>query len=275
MGYATSSPVSRSCCRRRFSAGERRTASPTPLSPPPERRADGAGAKLRDLLHPDELVELVNRGRKKGTVQVTDEKTTWTEERTNAGPANWYPDVAIEIGQILAQRFLESLGRMAPRYLDARVAAAVQAEAEHQASMRSAPEPSGALLTSDPLDLLTANSLRGTALTGGGVLFDWPAYHMANPQAVGHSGGPRPVTFTVESAQNGTHWVRVTSPADPLPEEVALALFGATTKTPLIGVAAPRCSASATRAACGRRSRPSSPRPASTLAGPAIRPPKG
>jgi hypothetical protein len=195
--------------------------------------------KLRDLLHPDELVELVNRGRKKGTVQVTDEKTTWTEERTNAGPANWYPDVAIEIGQIMAQRFLESLGRMAPRYLDARVAAGVQAEAEHQASIRSAPEPSGALLTSDPLDVLTANSLRGTALTGGGVLFDWPGYHMANPQAVGHAGGPRPVTFTVEPAQNGTHWVRVTSPADPLPEEVALALFGATTKTPLIGVAAP------------------------------------
>src|SRR6476469_2393541 len=194
---------------------------------------------LRDLLHPDELVELVNRGRKKGTVQVTDEKTTWTEERTNAGPANWYPDVAIEIGQILAQRFLESLGRMAPRYLEARVAAAVQAEAEHQASMRSAPEPSGALLTSDPLDVLTANSLRGTALTGGGVLFDWPGYHMANPQAVGHAGGPRPVTFTVEPAHIGTHLVRVTSPADSLPEEFVFAIYGATTETPLIGVAAP------------------------------------
>jgi hypothetical protein len=191
-------------------------------------------AKLPELIRPSELGELVNRGRKKGTVQVTDDKKTWTEEQSNLGPATWYPDVAVEVGQILAKRFIESIERIAPRYLDARVASVVAEEAARLQSLTDAPEPTDGILTSAAIDVLTADALKA-----GGVHFDWPGYHTANPEAVGNKQVSRQVVFSVEPAQNGTYWVRVTSPADPLPEEVALALFGATTMTPLLAVSSP------------------------------------
>ncbi len=191
-------------------------------------------AKLPELLRPADLGELVNRGRKKGTVQVTDDKKTWTEEQSNLGPATWYPDVAVEVGQLLAKRFIESIERIAPRYLDARVAAVIAEEAAEQQSLPDAPEPTDGILTSAPADVLTLDALKA-----GGVQFDWPGYQLANPEAVGSSQVARQVMFTVEQAQNSTYWVRVTSPADPLPEEVSLALFGSTTMAPLLAVSSP------------------------------------
>ena len=191
-------------------------------------------AKLPELLRPADLGELVNRGRKKGTVQVTDDKKTWTEEQSNVGPSKWYPDVAVEVGQVLAQRFIQSIERIAPRYIDARVAAVLAQEAEEQQCLTEAPEPTDGILTSTPADVLTRD-----ALTSGGVQFDWPGYHVANPDAVGSSQVTRQVVFTVEPAQNSTYWVRATAPADPLPEEMALALFGSTTMTPLLAVSSP------------------------------------
>ncbi|MGB7983462.1 MAG: hypothetical protein WCF36_22005 [Candidatus Nanopelagicales bacterium] len=120
--------------------------------------ADGGTAlvaKLPELLRPADLGELVNRGRKKGTVQVTDDKKTWTEEQSNVGPAKWYPDVAVEVGQMLAKRFIQSMERIAPRYIDARVAAVLAQEAEEQQCLTDAPEPTDGILTSTPADVLT------------------------------------------------------------------------------------------------------------------------
>lgn len=191
-------------------------------------------AKLPELIRPADLGVLVNRGRKKGTVQVTDDKTTWTEEQSNLGPATWYPDVAVEVGQLLAKRFVDSLERICPRYLNARVAAVVAEETERKQSLIDAPEPTGGILISSPVDVLTV-----AALTAGGVTFDWPGYHLANPEAVGRTQVSRQVCFCIEPAQGGSYWVRVTSPHDPLPEEVALALFGSETMTPRLTVVAP------------------------------------
>ncbi|HKE74207.1 MAG TPA: hypothetical protein VKB57_11365 [Acidimicrobiales bacterium] len=199
--------------------------------------ADGGKAlvaRLPDLIRPSDLGELVNRGRKKGTVQVTDDKTTWSEERSNLGPATWYPDVAVEVGQALARRFIESLERITQRYLDARVATAVAEEAKTVQCLTDAPEPTDGVLTSAPIDVLTANALKA-----GLVKFDWPGYHLAYPTSVGNKQVARHVDFWVEPAQNGTYWVRVSSPADPLPEEVAVALFGDTAKTSRLAVVSP------------------------------------
>lgn len=190
--------------------------------------------ELPNLIRPADLETVVNRGRKKGTIRVTDDKTTWTEEQSNLGPEIWFPDVSVEIGQVLAQRFIESVARMGPRYIDARVAAVVQAEMTSKQSLLDAPEASAGIVTSHPIDQLTLS-----ALTSGGVLFDWPGYHFANPGAVGRVQVARQVCYCIEPAQNGTYWIRVTSPADPLPEEVALALFGTSTMSDRLAVSAP------------------------------------
>lgn len=192
-------------------------------------------ARLPELIRPAELKTLVNRGRKKGTVQVTDDKTTWTEEQPDQGPSKWFPDVAVEIGQVLAQHFVQSIERIAPRYLDARVATVVEFELQRQVSLLDAPEPGGSgIIPSQPIDALTIG-----ALTSGDVRFDWPAYRSANPVATGRKGVLRQVCFGVEKPQNGTYWVRVTSPNDPTVEEVAFALFGSPTMAGEIGVSAP------------------------------------
>jgi hypothetical protein len=190
--------------------------------------------RLPDLLRPSDLHALVNKARKMGTVQVTNGNKTWIEEQTGQGPATWFPDVAVEVGEILAERLTEALARMVPRYLEARVAAGVQAEKTQRVSLLEAPEPAGPLLTSHPADPLAA-----AALQVGTVRFDWPKYHLANPDAVGKVQVPRQVTYSIEKPQNGTYWVRVTSPADPIPEEVALALFGDTRASDYIEVSAP------------------------------------
>jgi hypothetical protein len=192
-------------------------------------------ARLPELIRPDEMSALIDRGRKKGTILVTDEKTTWAEEEPHKGPLTWFPDVAVEIGQVLAQHFLRSIERMVPRYLDARVAAATEQEARQRASIFEAPEPStDSIIPSEPIDVLTIG-----ALVSGGVLFDWAVYRAANPTATGHKGELRPLSIWLEQPQNGTFWVRVISPSDPTVEEVAFALFGSSTMTREIGVVAP------------------------------------
>ena len=189
-------------------------------------------ARLPDLLRPLDVGVLVNRGRKRGTEVDPDTKISW--EHGDTGPEKWFPDVAVELGQELATRIAASLTRMVPRYLEARVAAAVAAEAALHKSLRKAPEPTGPLLTSEPVDELVAAGLRS-----GNVVFDWTGYQAAHPGALGKVQAPRQVVFDVEPAQDHTYWIRVTQPADPTPEEVALALFGSTTMTDHVGVSAP------------------------------------
>jgi hypothetical protein len=110
--------------------------------------------RLPDLLRPSELHARVNRRRKRGTVQLTDSKKTWTEEQTDQGPARWFRGVAVEVG-ILAERLAESLARMAAR---------VEAENTEKVSSLEAPEPVGPLLTSHPADQFTAAALNGGAV---------------------------------------------------------------------------------------------------------------
>ena len=192
-------------------------------------------ARLPELIRPAEMNTLIDRGRKKGTVLVTDEKTTWTEEEPHKGPLKWFPDVGMEIGQVLAQHFLQSIERIVPRYLAARVAAVTELEARQRMSMLEAPEPSSnTIMPSEPIDVLTIG-----ALVSGGVLFDWPAYRAANPSATGRKGMLRQLRFCFEQPQNRTFWIRVISPGDPAIEEVAFALFGSPTMTREIQVSAP------------------------------------
>jgi hypothetical protein len=69
--------------------------------------------------------------------------------------------------------------------------------------------------------------------------FDWAKYHVANPDAEGKIQVRRRITYSIEKPRDASYWIRVTSPADPVAEEVALALFGETEASGYIGVSAP------------------------------------
>jgi hypothetical protein len=189
--------------------------------------------KLAAYLAPASVDQLVDKGRKKGQVTVTDEHAIWTEEKSNEGPLRWFADVAVELGQALTKKMHDSLRRIVPRYIDAAVAVALEAEQKEQRSKIAPPRPTSAdIIASHPIDHATIAGLCARAQ------FNYQGYRTAHPDARGARGVLRRIRFCWEPPRKGTFWIRVTSPADPSVEEVAHALFGSSTKSGEIAVAA-------------------------------------
>lgn len=189
--------------------------------------------RLTAYLAPASVEQLVNKGRKKGRVTVTDDHKTWTEEKGSEGPLRWFADVAVELGQALTKKVHDSLRRIVPRYIDAAVAIAMEAEQKQQRSLAEPPRPTSAdIIASHPIDEATIAGLCARAK------FDYNGYRAAHPDARGARGVLRPIRFCWEPPRKGTFWVRVSAPADPSVEEVAKALFGSSTGSAKIAVAA-------------------------------------
>ena len=176
---------------------------------------------------------IINKARPKGRVEVTDEKTTWVEDKQGEGPARWFPDVAVEVAQVVHKLLHESLARIVPRYIQAAVAVGLAEEERQHKSLLTVPAPKpGDIVPSHPIDRNTIGVLTHFAR------FDYNAYRAANPTERGKIGVLRPIAFAWEAPRTGSYWIRVTSPADPTPEEVALALYGSPTFAGEITVAA-------------------------------------
>src|SRR5262245_6453109 len=188
---------------------------------------------LASFLSPLRVDVLVDKGRKKGRVMVTDEKTTWVEEKWTEGPDAWFADVAVELGQALTGKLHESLRRIVPRYIDAAVAVGMEAEQREARSILEPPSPTAAdVIASHPIDHAVIAGLCAKAK------FDYHGFRTAHPEALGKRGLLRPITFCWEAPRESTFWIRVIAPADPTVEEVANALFGASTHAGKIAVAA-------------------------------------
>ncbi|MFO1207191.1 MAG: DUF4157 domain-containing protein [Burkholderiales bacterium] len=189
--------------------------------------------KLASWLSPLSLDTLVDKGRKKGRVTVTDGDKTWTEDKAKEGPQRWFPDVAVELGQALTKKLHDSLRRIVPRYIDAAVAIAMEAEQKEQRSMLDPPRPT-------PADIIASHAIDQATIAGlcAKAKFDYQGFRAAHPEARGGRGVLRSIWFCWEPPRKGTFWIRVTTPPDPSVEEVANALFGSPMRADQIAVAA-------------------------------------
>jgi hypothetical protein len=192
-------------------------------------------AKLDGWLSAGKVHQLVNKARPMGREQVTDGKTRWIDDKMGEGPSRWFPDVATELGAALHRMIRQSLDRIIPRYQSAAVATAIAAEQQAAASLVEPPRPQPSdIVPSAPIDVATIAALCSRAH------IDLAAYRTAYPKETGKLGTLRPVTVSWEPPKNGSYWARVTSPADPTPEEVANTLFGSPLRTSeLVVVASP------------------------------------
>ncbi len=181
----------------------------------------------------------VDRARTKGRELVTDEKTTWVEEKEHQGPGRWFPDVAVEISVALQALMRKSLDRIVPRYEKAAVALGIAEEEKSQACLVVPPVAAENIVPSAPIDVNTIDALIAT------TTFDYQGYRAANPDERGKLEKVRDCVVTWEAPQGNAYWARVTAPEDdtmpaqPTPEEAAHALYGTTTAVGELVVVAP------------------------------------
>jgi hypothetical protein len=198
-----------------------------------DARGEALTRLIRGWLAPDQLDTLVNSARIKSRVRVTDERTTWVEEQQGMGPARWFPEVAIVVGQAVGTLVHQSLARIVPRYVDAAVAVGLEEEERRRQSLLEVPRPLETdIVPSHPIDRRTIAALVRFAT------FDYQGYRAANPEERGRLGVLRPVRFAWEPQSTGRFWIRVSSPPDPTVEEVAAALFGSPAHAGEVTVAA-------------------------------------
>ena len=167
-------------------------------------------AILSETLAPASLVEPVNRGR--------------DADKSGNGPADYKPAVALELRKILTTTIDTSLKRLIARYLAARNQAALKGESQQGEGLLNPPEPAAKdIIPSHPIDTLVAK-----AMTGDVFNFHVLAYRKAKPEETKQHDLEqlRPITFEFELQNGMWTWARVTSPADPKPEEVAKELYG-------------------------------------------------
>src|SRR5262249_40283809 len=152
----------------------------------------------------------IRKARPMGREQVTDGDKTWVDDKLGSGPDRWFPDVAVEIGIVIAGAIRQSLTRIVPRYTDAAVAKGLAAESSAKATLTDPPNRATAeIVASSPMDALVIATLVQHAT------FDFAAFHAANPGEKGQLGRLQRLTFCWETPRNGTYWVRAAPAADP------------------------------------------------------------
>ena len=159
--------------------------------------------RIRELIAPKKLEEIIDRIRVKDS-------------------GEWMESVGTSVGAALAESIVNSLARMTPRYVDARLQATLAAEAKTGACPAVAPEPAVAdIVPSHPMDKNVA-----AALCSGCVTIKIDDYKAAHPNAKPLMKKPRTVQFMWQAATKGAYWIRVTDAEPATPEDVALTLFG-------------------------------------------------
>ena len=190
-------------------------------------------SKLDEWLGRDRVNSLVNKARPMGREQLTDGDKTWVADKWSAGPARWFPDVAVEIAASLAMLMRRSLDRIVPRYQSAAVAVGIAAEEKSHQSLADPPEPNaGDIIPGHPFDQVAIKALLAHSH------FDYPNYRTTYPKESGKVGELKPVSVSWATPGNGTYWARV-SPKDATEEDVANELFGSPMRADELVVVAP------------------------------------
>ena len=224
-----------------FESGSRFVKLPAPLllgSALLGARGAAVDAKLDGLIGRPMVEKAIRKARPMGREQVTDGDKTWVDDKLGSGPDRWFPDVAVEIGIVIAGAIRQSLTHIVPRYTDAAVAKGLAAESSAKATLTEHPKPATTeIVASSPMDALVIATLVQRAT------FDFAAFHAANPGEKGQLGKLQRLTLCWETPRNGTCWVRATPADDPkgsaTVESVAAALFGSPTQSGELSVASP------------------------------------
>jgi Domain of unknown function (DUF4157)/A nuclease of the HNH/ENDO VII superfamily with conserved WHH len=179
-----------------------------------------AWAMLTSALAPDLPARAVNSGR---------DVYPW-----DIGTQEWREPVVGELYKLFVRRLMESLGRIVPRWRNVRNQLALRLEGGDASADR---EPGrDEVFASHPIDAHVIGALPGK------VDVNFKEYRRAFPEAAAKReirSGLRPITFDFQMASGAWNWIRVESPVDATPEEVAKTLYGTETKTYLLTSAPP------------------------------------
>jgi len=206
-------PVATGHARLRWSAGEARFLARV-LGGLRELNGSDLWAGVRRAVVPADLDAIVDDAR-------VLERTDAADGRAR-GPLAWYPEVAIAIARVLAGRVVDSLARLAPRYVavaDARVHAHPQWPAG-----TNAPETPD-LVPAHPIDPAVIAALcRGSVEVGPGPAVTGPHDPPVELEAANRLR--RIQRHEWQSTRDAWAWVRVHEPADATVEEVAATFLG-------------------------------------------------
>jgi hypothetical protein len=150
------------------------------------------------------------------------------------GTWEWREAVVGEFYKLVVKRLMESLARMTPRWRSVSNQLALRFESGDANAGRE-PSPDE-IFASHPIDRYVLAALPGK------LDIDFKGYRKAYPEAATPRevrARLRVITFDFQLASGDWNWIRVDSPADATPEEVAKALYGDETKAYLLTAAAP------------------------------------
>jgi hypothetical protein len=181
---------------------------------------ESAWAMLTASLAPDPPARAVNSGR---------DAYPW-----EIGAEEWRQPVVGEFYKLFIKRLTESLVRIVPRWRGVKNQLALRLETGDETADR---EPgSDEVFASHPIDTHVISALPGK------LNVNFQDYRKAFPEAAAKReirAGLRPVTFDFQMASGAWNWIRVESPVDASPEEVAKTLYGTETKAYLLTSAPP------------------------------------
>lgn len=145
------------------------------------------------------------------------------------GPPEWQGAVLGELYKLFVRRIVESLTRILPRWLAVKNQLGFLIEGGDMSANR---EPTAQeVFASHPIDRYVLGALPGK------VDIDYTGYRKAFPGAAIKAqirSGLRSITFDFQMASGAWNWIRVTSPNNATPEEVAKALYGDEAKAYLL-----------------------------------------
>jgi Domain of unknown function (DUF4157) len=171
---------------------------------------------LRPLMQPVETERAVDQGRDLH-VNVNDEGLA---EQTSHGKDAYFPDVAVELANVLTAQLNRSLQRVTPRYIARRYQ--LKLKQPRKPANAEVPEPSAAdILPAHPMDRLVIETL----CQGGKVDIDYDRFAKDRPP-VEDAGKLQTVTFDFLANKGAWFWLRVNEPGNATTEEVANALYG-------------------------------------------------
>jgi hypothetical protein len=179
-----------------------------------------AWAILNSALAPDRPERAVNSGR---------DVYPW-----DIGTDEWREPVVGELYKLFVKRLTESLGRIVPRWRSVKNQLALRLEGGDASADREPGQDE--VFASHPIDTYVIGALPGK------VEVNFKEYRKTFPEAAAKReirSGLRPVTFDFQMASGAWNWIRVESPVDATPEEVAKTLYGTETKAYLLTAAPP------------------------------------
>jgi hypothetical protein len=140
------------------------------------------------------------------------------------GPPTWHASIGVAIGQLVQAALVDSLHRLAPRWVEC---------ADHAPDAKDllhAPMSIvrfGQLVTSHPVDVVVAHAITDLAVLDYRPPTVDPTPHAPAAEPAGAPTRLRPVRYEWQGARSPHlwNWVRVLEPTDVTPEEVASALF--------------------------------------------------